>query len=401
MVAAAADPQPVSIGLLHTAASASLYIGVTNGYFTDEGLDAQLKFFGTDVLVQRAVAEGKLDFGVVTLTAPFFDYAARLRLKIIASQVSDQSGYPATALLITRKAYEAGFRSIRDLPRRRVGMASAASAVRYSLARIATKYRLPSDAINLVWLKTPAKEIAALSRGEVDAAALPFATALQLYSSGKGALIIRLSDFTERQQGVVIARAQSIEANRSRVEKFIRAYQRSVAEYDLTFQQRDDEGTALPGPHFQLYLSLIARRAGLSPELIQYSLPYCDHLARLDVTDIDNQLKFWQGLGIASRDIASADLLDLSFIDGHIYSRIRRASAGVRQRELHAIEGPCHRKTLRYRRCHLCRTDRHRVAHLGSAGHSHQHRNGNGYTPLRFDWGDYWQFRHGRAWSGA
>ncbi|HEY3615578.1 MAG TPA: hypothetical protein VGK96_02125 [Candidatus Sulfotelmatobacter sp.] len=47
----------------------------------------------------------------------------------------------------------------------------------------------------------------ALSRGEVDAAALPFASALQLYSSGKGAFIIRLSDLTEWQQGVVFTRA--------------------------------------------------------------------------------------------------------------------------------------------------------------------------------------------------
>jgi NitT/TauT family transport system substrate-binding protein len=312
----AVDRQPVPIGSVHSAASASLYISLANGYFTDEGLDAQLRFFDADAQVQKAVAEGKLDFGVVSLTASFFDYAAKHRLKIIASQVSDQTGYPATALLISKKAYEAGFRSVRDFPNRRIGMTTPDSGVRYSLARITARYRLASDAIKLVWLRTSAKEIAALSRDEVDAAALPFATALQLYSSGKGAFIIRLSDLTEWQQGVVITRAQTIEAKRSSVEKFIRAYQRGVAEYDLTFQQRDDEGTALPGPHFRDYLMLIARQARLPPELLQYALPYCDHLARLDVTDIDNQLTFWQGQGMADKGIAAADLLDLSFIGG-------------------------------------------------------------------------------------
>src|ERR1700760_715946 len=122
MTGAAADLPAVAIGLAHSAASASLYIGVANRYFADEGLDAQLKFFNSDLLVQRAVAEGKLDFGVASLTASFFDYAAKHRLKIIASQVSDQAGYPATALLINKKAFEAGFRSIRDLPHRRIGM---------------------------------------------------------------------------------------------------------------------------------------------------------------------------------------------------------------------------------------------------------------------------------------
>jgi ABC-type nitrate/sulfonate/bicarbonate transport system substrate-binding protein len=268
--------------------------------------------------VQRAVAEGKLDFGVASLTASFFDYAAKHRLKIIASQVSDQAGYPATALLINKKAYEAGFRSVKDFPNRRIGMTTPGSGERYILARIAAKYRLAPDAMKLVWLKTVAKEMAAFSRGEVDAAVLPFATGLKFYSSGRGALLIRLSDFTEWQQGVVFTRAQTIEANRSNVEKFMRAYQRSVAEYDLTFQQRDDEATALPGPHFREYLMLIANQAKLPPELLQYALPYCDHLARLDVTDIENQLKFWQGQGMADKAITAADLLDLSFIGSHI-----------------------------------------------------------------------------------
>ena len=81
----------------------------------------------------------------------------------------------------------------------------------------------------------------------------------------------------------------------------------------MTFQQRDDEGTVLPGPHFQNYLMLIARQARLPPELVRYALPYCDHLARLDVADIENQIKFWQSEGIVDKGITSADLLDLSF----------------------------------------------------------------------------------------
>jgi NitT/TauT family transport system substrate-binding protein len=320
MGGAAAGRQPVPIGLVHSAGSASLYIGVANGYFTDEGLDAQLNFFSADAPVQKAVAEGKLDFGVATLTASFFDYAAKHRLKIIASQVSDQTGYPATALLISKKAYDSGFRSVRDLPERPIGITTADTGVRYSLARIVAS-RLPSDAIKLVWLKTPARELAALSRGEVDAVALPFATALQVYSSGTGRYIIRLSDLTEWQQGVVFTRAQFIEANRPSVEKFIRAYQRSATEYDLTFQQRDDEGTVVPGPHFRDYLMLIARQAKLPPELLQYALPYCDHLARLDVTDIENQLKFWQDERMVDKGIISTELLDLSFIGRHISLR--------------------------------------------------------------------------------
>lgn len=312
-VGATTASQPISIGLVHSTASAPVYIGIANRYFAGEGRDAKLEFFATDRLVQKAVAEGKVDFGLTNLTASFFDYAAEHRLKIIASQVSDQTGFPATALLISKSAYDAGLRNVKDFPHRRIAVPGPGSGVRYSLARIAARYGLAPDAFSLVWLQTPAREMAALSRGEVDAAALPFATALQLYLSGKGAFIIRLSNLAERQEGVVFTRAQLIETNRSTVDSFMRAYRRAVAEYDLTFQQRDDEGTVLPGPHFVDYLTLIARQANLAPEILQYSLPYSDHLARIDVTDLENQLTFWQSQGMADKSIAVTDLLDLSF----------------------------------------------------------------------------------------
>src|SRR6516225_976923 len=73
---------------------------------------------------------------------------------------------------------------------------------------------------------------------------------------------------------------------------------------------------------------------------------------------------------------------------GNADERVRRHR--LQENPRRAIEGPCHRKAIWHRRCHLCRTDRHRVSHLGCAGHAYQHRNGNGDAPLRLDRGDYW-----------
>jgi NitT/TauT family transport system substrate-binding protein len=316
--AAAADLLPVRIGLARTAASGALYIAVANGYFRDEGLDAQLKFLDSDALVPAAAAAGRVDIGVTGLDASFYALAAKRGLKALASEVSDQAGYPTDALLISKKAHDAGFRGVNDLPHRRIGLATAGSGEHYSMVRIAVRYRLDPSDLKLVWLHTQAREIAALSRDEVDAIVLPYVTALRLRTAGKGAAIMRISDLAQRQQAVVFAPAQTIQANRALVDKFMRAYRRGVAEYDLTFQQRGDEGDVLPGPHFDEYLALIARQAKLPPDLLKYALPYCDHLARLDVTDIETQLKFWQGEGMVDKRIAAADLLDLSFIGEHI-----------------------------------------------------------------------------------
>ena len=56
----------------------------------------------------------------------------------------------------------------------------------------------------------------------------------------------------------------------------------------------------------------------MAPTLLERTLRYCDHLARLNLTDIGRQLEFWQDLGFVDKLIVPADLLDLSFIDQHI-----------------------------------------------------------------------------------
>lgn len=316
--AAAAELVPIRIGLVPTIESGPLYIAAANGYFKEEGLDAQVKFFDTDTQLRRAAAAGKLDVALADLDAALFADAAKHGFKFIASQASDQSGYPTDALLISKEAHDAGFHSVKDLPGKRIAMTAPGSGEQYSLMRIAHRYGLDPHDLKLVWLKTPAREIAALSRGEVDAAALPFTTVLKLYDAGKRGGVIRLSDLAQRQRGVVFVGAEAIEADRSRIEKFVRAYRRGVTEYDMTFQQRGDEGDVLPGPHFAEYLHLIAQRTKLSPDLLKYALAYCDHLARLDLTDIDRQLAFWQSQGMVDQHVAAADLLDLSFIGEHI-----------------------------------------------------------------------------------
>ena len=313
----AADPQQLRIGLTHTPGAGPLLIAAER-YLADEGLDARLEFLPSDALVAAHVISGELDIGLAELDAPFFTAAAKHHLVLLASEFSDQTGYPANALLVGSTAHGAGLRTVRDLPNKRIGMTTPDAGVRYSLHRVAVRYGIDPGTIKEVWLKTYSAEVAALSRGDIDAAMLPFAMALTLREARKGGAIMRLSDLNQWQEGVVFARRETIDAKRQALTAFIRGYLRGAAEYDLTFQQRGDEGDVLPGPRFADYLTLIGRQTKLAPVLLEKTLRYCDHLARLDVVDIGRQLEFWQGLGFVDKRIRPADLIDFSFIAQHI-----------------------------------------------------------------------------------
>jgi NitT/TauT family transport system substrate-binding protein len=309
---AAAQLQPVRIGLVREASAGPLYIAVAAGRFQAEGLDPQVRFLETEASVSAAVASGQIDIGLSPLSAAFYRYAAGHGFKMIASQASDQSGFPMYALLIGSKGREAGLSDIRGLPGARIGIAETEPGAYYGLFSIASRFGLPSDRIKVVWSESASRELKALSRGDIDAALLPFATAIQ--SAGKGDVLLRLSDFTVWQQAVVFTAAGNIAARRSLVERFMRAYQHGAADYQLNFLHYDDAGDFIPGPQYDAYLGLIAREAHVPAGLLAMTRTYCDRRANLDVADIRRQVKFWQDQGRLDRDIAAADLLDLSFV---------------------------------------------------------------------------------------
>jgi len=309
---AAGELEPVRIGLVRQASAGPLYIGVAAGYFRAEGLDPQVTFLETDPAVCAAVASGKLDIGMASLSASFYRYAAAHGLKLIASQASDQTGFPMYGILIGRKSHQAGFSGVHGLPHSRIGIADTDSGTYYSLLRIATRFGLDPGSIRTVPLKSPARELTALSRGQIDGALLPFATALQ--SARAGDALLRLSDLTVWQQGAVFTAADNVTARRDLIGRFMHAYQRATADYQLNFLHYDDAGDFIPGPHYDQYLELIARQAHMSVDVLAKTKTYCDRRANLDVADVERQVKFWQEQGRLDKRIAAADLLDLSFI---------------------------------------------------------------------------------------
>jgi NitT/TauT family transport system substrate-binding protein len=201
---------------------------------------------------------------------------------------------------------------VRGLANAKIGVADADSGSYYALFRIASRFDLGEEAIKTTVLKSNAQELAALSRGTIDAALLPYSTALAL--ANKGRSILRLSDFTEWQQGIVFAAADTLQKQRSLIEAFMRAYQHGTADYALNFQNYDDGGDFIAGPNYDRYLDLIARQVKVSPELLGRTKTYTDRRANLDAPDIRRQVQFWQDRGKLDKSVSPDDLLDLSFI---------------------------------------------------------------------------------------
>jgi NitT/TauT family transport system substrate-binding protein len=281
---------PVRIGLVRTANAGPLYVALEAGYFHEAGLEPRVEYLPSDAAVEAAVAKGRVDVGFAALSAPFYRAAAAGGFRLIASQVDDQSHFPLSAFLIGKRAHDAGFIGVRDLPHKKIALSDPESGLRYALNRVTERFRLE-----------PATPV--FSKEHADAVLLPYPEALRKKGDG---YLLRLSDLAQWQQSAAFIKAG---ADKALIESFLTAYRRGAGEYSANFLQYDDGGDFIAGPHHAAYLAAISRESRVKPELLSVTKTYCDPHANLDVEDIGRQIKFWQSLGKLDPAVTAAQLL--------------------------------------------------------------------------------------------
>lgn len=114
--AVAAEKTKVTVAALAFVSSSPLFIAKDRGYYEAEGLDVDIQIFRAAQPVAVAIASGDADFGVTAFTAGFYNLAGKGALKVIAGQSAEIAGQDGSAILVSNKAWDAGFRSVDDFP---------------------------------------------------------------------------------------------------------------------------------------------------------------------------------------------------------------------------------------------------------------------------------------------
>jgi NitT/TauT family transport system substrate-binding protein len=310
--------QAVRIGVLRLPSSGPIFIAIERGYFRDEGLTPQITWFDAAAPLPVAVVSGDLDVGITGLTAAAFNLAARGGIQIIASQVREEPGFRMNAVLATRRAYDGGFTSLRQIAGRRIGITTFGSTFHYHLGLIARKYGFPLSRITFVPLQTLQNLQAALAGGQIDGALLPAPQSRQLEASGAVRILAWAGDEAPWQLGAVFTRPQTIKSQRPMIERFVRAYQKGARAYNQAFNARDAAGKVIRGRDYDELMAIISRYTKMPPAQLQDAMPFIDADARIDVGSFYAQLRFWQEVKMVDQSAKPEPLLDLTFIQGHL-----------------------------------------------------------------------------------
>jgi NitT/TauT family transport system substrate-binding protein len=290
-----------------------VFIAEDKGYFRDAGLNIELKFFDAAQPIAVATTSGDVDFGVTAFTAGLYNLAGKGTLKVIGGMSREKAGYPLIGYFASPKAYDAGLKSPKDLAGKRIAVTQVGSSFHYSLGLLADKYGFKLGDVKIVPLQSLSNASAALKGETVDAALLPVSTARKLMDDGGAKLLGWVGDETPWQLGAVFASPKTL-ANKALVTKVLAALDRADREYHDVILSAVRDGKAPIDDKTKPLLDIIAKYTNLPVEQVVGNCAYIDPDGKLDVKNVDNQIKWLQGQGFVDKGFDADAIIDKDFV---------------------------------------------------------------------------------------
>ena len=311
-VARAEEPLKAKIGVLRLQSSAPVFIAQDKGYFRDAGLDVELKFFDAAQPIAVATTSGDVDFGITAFTAGLYNLAGKGTLKVIGGMSREKAGYPLIGYFASNKAYADGLKTPKDLAGKRVAMTQVGSSFHYSLGLLADKYGFKLSDVKVVPLQSLSNAAAALKGETVDAALLPASTTRKLMDDGGAKLLGWVGDETPWQLGAVFASPKTL-TNKPLVTKLLAVLDKADREYHDVILASVKDGKADINDKTRPLLEIIAKYTNLPVEQVVGNCAYIDPDGKLDVKNVDNQIKWLQEQGFVDKGFGADAIVAKDF----------------------------------------------------------------------------------------
>ncbi len=308
LLATPAAAEKTSLSVLKLASSGPVFLAQDLGHFAAEGLEVEFKFFTAAQPVAVAVVSGDAEFGVTGLTAGFYNLAGKGALKIIAGQSREEPNYKLSAYMVSNQAFASGVKTPADFGGRSFAMTQVGSTFHYMIGLLAEKKGFDLSKNRLLALQSIPNMVSALQGGQADTAILPSTVAVPMADRGDAKIVGWAGDETPWQLGALFTSPKMIDTRKTTVERFIRAYKKGVAAYDVAFQKKSDPAAT------DKALDILAKYTEQQKGAIAAGLPYIEPEARFSARDIAKQVAYWQAQGQADKTVEAKDIVVTTFV---------------------------------------------------------------------------------------
>jgi NitT/TauT family transport system substrate-binding protein len=305
--------ESIKIGGAKTASGGAGYIAIEKGYFKAEGLDAQLVFFDSAQPTAVAVVSGDIDIGTTGLSAGLYNLAGQGALRIIGAQGHESRGFHTIGYFVSKRAYDAGLKSLHDLAGRTFGLGQFGTPGHYVLGATAEKYGTDLAAIHLVALQSNANVISAMMGGQVDGTVTVLATGyVPLIEKGDIKVLSWVGDEMAFQDRAIFTATKTANERGDMLRRFLRAYAKGAKDFHDAFTGPDERPQ--DGPTAAATIALIAKWVEQSPEQVRGGIAYIDPALRVNVADVLRQIAWYKSQGMLKADVDGNQIIDKRYV---------------------------------------------------------------------------------------
>ena len=313
-IALAADK--LVVGALRFTSHSAGFIALERGYFKQEGLDVEFRFFQAAAPTAVAVAAGDADFAIAGITGGFINLAGKGAIKAVGGVLHERKGVDGMALLASKKAYEAGLTKPEHLKGKSLAMTQIGSTFHYMGAVTAAKFGFSIKDIRVRPLQKVGAMIGALKSGQVDAMFMVPHIAKPLARGGAARIVGWLGDWhPDYQITALITSTRNIKEKPELVRKFLRAYARGIADFNRVMLDQKKDPAAVEAMvktiHKYVYTSRPYAKAARS---IKAGAMYLNPGASLDVASVKHQLEWNKSQGFVKTKVTLEQVVDTSFV---------------------------------------------------------------------------------------
>lgn len=304
-------PVTLSVGLLKLAGGVPLYIASEKGFFKEEGITVEYKWFDSSNAVNVAVASNNVDVGAAGFTADLYNMvAAGQKVSIVADKGKEEKGYQLSALLVHK---DSPIKSIEDLKGKKIGLTTIGSSNHYMSVRILEKHGMSAKDVELVPMNTTRGQMEALKGKNVDAIILNTSNITVALKDGYAKILANVADeMTYQSTGTFIS--PKLAENKETAVRFLRAYVKGMRYYyDAVLTRKD--GQLVKGQNYDEVVKIVVKYTEQPEDIIKESFPYMDRDGKLQSDDIQTQIDWYSKEKLMPKplqvkDIVNTDLLD-------------------------------------------------------------------------------------------
>ncbi len=310
--AASASAETVKISFTRSLANAPFLIAEARGYFAAEGLTPDFIYSDSAGPVTMAVVSGDADFGATGLSGGFLNLAGQGTMRIIAGYIYEHPGFHGSALIVSNRAWEAGFRTFKDMPGHSVAVTQVGTGIHYSVSLLAEKFGFDMKDVRILPLQSFANSAAAVVGGSADAGVVSssyFQAALQ---HGDLHLIGYVGDQVKSQTGAIFTATKTADERPDFVERFLRVFRRGAKDYSDAFIGPD--GSRKDGPDAPALIALLSKAAQQTPEQVAETLNYIDAEGRLDTASVLHQVAWYKSQGMVKPEVDGTKIIDQRYV---------------------------------------------------------------------------------------